>query len=240
MTGAVDDELPTLDPDRDSTLILLVGRKGSGKSVAARELYRSWDQDKLVIDVNGDADPGPDAQRIQVPLPSKFPAGAGPLVNEPAKSLHFRADPGAPTYRDDLDRAIGLALYPQDLPVLVWIDEIGEVCKGANSTPPNLRRLLMQSRHYRASALMCGPRPMNIDPLAISQADLIYIFDVPNPRDRDRLAENMGYPPRRLAAELEETRRRGKYWFLLWDANAGVPYRMPPIPVTSPSSAPAR
>jgi len=213
-----------LDPTL-SSLILLVGRKGSGKSVIARNLYRSYPFDKLAVDVNGDAEPGPDAELIRAPLP-RFPIGE----DGRPRNLHYRADPGSATYRDDLDRAIGMALYPADLLCMVWLDEIGEVTTG-NTTPPHLRRLLMQSRHHGpCSALMCGPRPKDINPLCVSQADRIYIFDLPNPMDRQRLAENMGYPPARLNAELEETLRRGKFWHLMYDAATHTMFRMPPVP----------
>lgn len=211
----------------DSSLILLVGRKKSGKSVIARNLYASYPYDKLAIDVNGDAEPGDDAEPLRAPLPLQFPADQ----DGRPRNLHYRADPRSATYRDDLDRAIGLVLFPQERRAMVWLDEIGEVTTG-NTTPPNLRLLLMQSRHHGpASALMCGPRPMNIDPLAVSQADRIYIFDLPNPADRQRLAENMGYPAARLNAELEETLRRGRFWHLLYDAETHRMFRMPPVPV---------
>jgi hypothetical protein len=231
------DDFPVLDPDADSTLILFVGRKGSGKSTAAREVYRSWPHDKLTIDVNGDAEPGDDAERIRVPLPARFPGPSSSLVDDKPRNLHYRADPGSATYRDDLDRALAMALYPQDRPVLVWVDEIGEVSR-VGQTGPHLRRMLMQSRHHRSSALMCGPRPMNIDPMCIGQADLIYVYDVPNPRDRLRLAENMGYPAARLAKELDETRRRGPYWYMLWDAKAARLWRCPPMPVSDTRARP--
>jgi len=224
-TPAVSTGPAQLDANK-SSLVLLVGRKGEGKSVIARNLYRSYPYDKLAIDVNGDADPGPDAEPLRPPLPWSFPVDQ----DGRPRNLHYRADPKSATYRDDLDRAIGLALFPQDRRSMVWLDEIGEVTTG-NTTPPHLRLLLMQSRHHGpASALMCGPRPMNIDPLCVSQADRIYIFDLPNPADRQRLAENMGYPPARLNAELEETLRRGRFWHLVYDAETHTMYRMPPVP----------
>lgn len=216
---------PELDASR-SSIILLVGRKGEGKSVIARNLYRSYPFDKVAVDVNGDADPGPDAEPLRAPLPLAFPVDQ----DGRPRNLHYRADPKSPTYRDDLDRVIGLGLFPANRRSMVWLDEIGEVTTG-NMTPPHLRLLLMQSRHYGpASALLCGPRPMNIDPLCVSQSDRIYIFDLPNPADRVRLAENMGYPPARLHAELEETLRRGQYWHLVYDVRTHTMYRMPPVP----------
>lgn len=229
-----------LDPRR-ATLILLVGRKGSGKSVAARLLYSSYPFDKLAIDVNGDAEPGPDAVRLTGQLPSKFPTSD----DGAPRNLHYLADPGSATYRDDLDRAVALGLFPQDRYCLVWIDETGEVTTG-HATPAHLRRLLMGARHYNCSALMCCPRPLNIDPLCISQADRIYIYDVPNPRDRDNLAGHMGYPIRRLNDALDEAREINarepaaqRFWHLVWDTRLHRMFLMPPVPVVPHAGPPA-
>lgn len=216
-----------LDPSR-STIVLCVGKKGSGKSHAARRLYRAWPKDKLVIDITGDAEPGEDAERVH-DLPTSFPVQYD-MDRPHFRNLHYRADPGSPTYRDDLDRAAGLALRPSDRSCLLWIDEVGEAFP-VGKPAPNMRRLVMASRHYGpASALCCGPRPMHIDPLLVSQADFIYIFDLPNPRDRERLAENMGYPPAELEAAWTGNRARGKHAFLLWCAEAGVLLDCPPLP----------
>ncbi len=211
-----------------SQLILCVGRKESGKSELARQLYADYPHDKIVIDVNRDAEPDPPGEVITTPLPGRFPARGD---DGQPRNLHFHADPGSATYREDIDRAVGLALWPSDRRCMVWLDEIGEASPPGR-TPPHLRRLLMQSRHYGpASAVMCGPRPMNIDPLCLQQADYVALFTLPNPADRARVAETIGYPPARLDAELEETTRRGKFWFLLWDARDAQLYRCPPLPL---------
>ena len=225
---AVDDarEFPgVLDPHQN-TLVSVFGRKGSGKSTLNRRLYRSWPLDKLCIDVNREADPGPDAEVLRGDLPSKFP---GRLDDNKPRNLHYLASPKSDTFREDLDRGVALLLYPQDRPVLGWLGEIGEFTTG-NSTGPHLRTLLMQSRHYRASALMDGPRPKNIDPMIIAQSDLVGIFDLPNPHDRVRVAETIGWDPKRFSDEVEQTRRRGKFWFLLYEARAHRLWRCPPLP----------
>lgn len=230
----VDEGFPVkIDPSKPS-IISSWGRKGSGKSTFNRRLYESWAWDKLCIDVNGDADPGPDAERITLPLPAKFPARDAPMVGleRPGpQNLHFRADPGSATYNDDLDRAVGLALFPQSQRALVWCGEIGEFMPAASSTKPHMRRLLMQNRHYGVTALFDGPRPVNVNPLVIGQSDLVSIYHLPNPADRERIAKTIGYPAVRFHEECEETFRRGKYWFLLWVADAHKLYRCPPLPV---------
>lgn len=222
-------EFPTLDPDKPS-IILCVGRKHSGKSVMARAIYRSYPYNKLCVDTNGDADPGPDAQLVTSPAPTRMPVrdDAGPV------NLHYRANPLAHDYRDELDRVIAAALYPSDQPAMIWWDEYGETDWNASHQSPHLRMALQQSRHHLMSAVMCCPRPVTISPLSVSQADLIFVYDVPNRKDRARLAENMGYPAERFIREMGITRREWPpYSYLLWDARANQLHRCAPLPITA-------
>jgi hypothetical protein len=225
---------PQLDPER-SNIILIVGRKGSGKSVHARAIYDTYPYDKLVVDPSGDAQPGDDAEEIRPP----FPKTLKPADNGKPRNIHARVDPRSDTYRDDMDRAVAMGLWPRDRPAMVWLDEVGEVMQ-ANSTPPHVRLALMSSRHHGPMSLvMAGPRPMHISPLAISQADRLVIYDLPNPHDVDRLAENMGYPPAALRAAVVETRKRNAverqngadpFYHLVYDQAAQQMWRMPPVP----------
>jgi hypothetical protein len=217
-----------LDPN-ENFIVSAFGRKGSGKTVFLRSLYRDFPYDKVCIDVNGDADPGPDSVPISAPLPTALPPRG---EDKKPVDLHYVPDPGSLTYRDDLDRAVGMAMFPSDRRTLVWADEIGEFTNG-NKTGPHLRRLLMQSRHYETSALFSGPRPMDIDKLVIGQADLVAVYDMPDPDDRDRVAKVIGYPPVAFREACEETFRRGPYWHLLWVSAAKRLYRCPPLPNVS-------
>lgn len=222
---------PALNPDLNQ-LLLVIGRKGSGKSVFARELFRGWPWiDKLVIDPTGDADPGDDLGTITLrgKPPERLPA---PRARGEFVVARWVADPSSPTYRDDLDRALGAALYPKSRRTLLWIDEAGEVFP-AGRTGPNGRVLLQQSRHWYASAILCCPRPMNIDPLCLAQADRVVMYDLPHPRDRERVAAAIGIPPAVLSAELDATRARGSHWYLLYDARAHELYRCPPLPMSA-------
>ncbi len=197
-------------------------------------MFRSWPYDKLCIDVNGNAEPGPDAERITLEqVGRRFPAPPAPMPGGPApgpRNLHWRADPGSPTYDDDLDRAVGMALFPQAHRTLVWCGEVGEFMPSAQRTRPHMRRLLMQNRHYSASVLFDGPRPANVNPLVLAQSDVVAIFTLPNPDDRERIAKEIGYEPKRFHAECAETWRRGDHWFLLWVTKEHALYRCPPLP----------
>ncbi len=227
------EHLPVIDPSKP-VIISSWGRKGAGKSTFNRRLFASWPYDKLCIDVNGDADPGPITRKLSKDdITSRFPAPQAVMPGAPApgpQSLYWRADPGSATYEDDLDRAVGMALFPQDHPTLVWCGEVGEFMPSAQRTRPHMRRLLMQNRHYRASVLFDGPRPAHVNPLVLAQSDYVAIYHLPNPDDRDRIAKQIGYPPTRFSAECDETFRRGPYWFLFWDAKAHQLYRCAPLP----------
>lgn len=222
--------LPAFDPERPQ-IYSAWGRKGSGKSHFNGRLFQSWPYDKLAIDVNGDAYTGPNAVKVKE-LRHRFPDAPRQLDGSGSKyqSLVYEADPGSATYSDDLDRAVGMALMPQDRKVLVWCGEVGEFTPTAQKTRPHLRRLLMQNRHYQTSALFDGPRPMNVDPLILAQSDWVAVFDLPNPADRERIASTIGYPPKRFTEECDRTFRRGDHWFLLWDARGHVLYRVAPLP----------
>lgn len=223
---------PELDDSRDQ-IALFVGRKGSGKSKAAREFFRQWPGvDKLVVDVNKDADPGDDLAPTVLPVevPHELPERRHPDVPE---TYRWMASPLRDTFRADLDRVLGLALHPQLRRILLWVDEAGVVFK-VQQVGRAGRTLLHQNRHYHASMLLCCPRPIDIDPLCISQADRIHMWDVPNPRDRQRIADNIGYPPRVVDEALRYVAEQGKHWSLLYVADPDTRglYAVPPLPLT--------
>lgn len=218
-----------LDPSR-STIVFLVGGKGTGKSHAASSLYRAWPRDKLTVDITGDARVGEDAERIREPERS-FPVQHD-LEGPHYRNLVYRADPGSATFGDDIDRAVGMVLRPSNRPCLLWVDEMGACFPVAQRTrAPNMTRALMASRHYGpASLLMCSPRVKNVDPLALQQSDYVYIFAKVNPRDLDLLAQEVGVPTRELEDAYRRNRERGEHAFLLWCAREGTLLDCPPLP----------
>lgn len=222
-----------LDPDR-SAFVAIVGKKGQGKSELARTMFESYPYDRLVIDPTGDIHLDGDVTKLAAPLPGKFP------VDDEGKQVtaRFVPDPGLATYRDDMDRAVGLAFYHPGRRCLCWIDEIGELSK-ANNTPPHLARALHQGRHRRLSLLMCGPRPINIDPLVLAQADQVYIFRLPNPADRKRVADVIGVEPGVLDDAVANL---GNFEYLRFDAHATDPddelVHFPPLPLSRARAKP--
>ena len=228
MTGAPY-PYPAIDPESNQILAFF-GRKGSGKSKAAREHFRAWPgADRVVIDISGDADPGDDLTAVML---------RGPLLQLPDRIdpqvpgvYRWIADPKSPTFRQDVDAVIGACLFPRERKVVIWIDEGGEAFP-VNQVGPNGRLMLHQSRHFFASALICAPRPKGLDPLTYGQADRVLMFDVPSPMDRQRLADTMGIKPERLTRVMDETNRRGDYWSTMYDAPEHQLYRIPPFQLT--------
>lgn len=228
---------PVLDPDR-SNIINIIGSKGSGKSAHARLIYVSYPYDKLVIDPTGDAEPGPGAEVLTPPFPARFPRSD----DGRPRNLHCKVNMSSPTYKDDMDRAVAMGLFPQDLPTMVWVDEAGLIMR-ANFTPPHVLLALMSSRHYGPMSMMlCGPRSKHLNPLSISQADRIVLYDMPNVKDVELLAENMGFsaPVLRRAVHVTQDRNAAEreaggtpFWHLVYDRAAKHIWRMPPVPLVA-------
>lgn len=225
---------PPIDADEES-IFLFVGRKNSGKSAAAREIFRWWPGvDKLIIDVNRDVDAGDDldVQRLPDEPPLELPERRHRDVPE---IFQWSPNPARGSFRDDIDRALGLALFPKERPVLEWVDEAGVVFK-LQQCGPNGDTTLHQNRHYNVPLLQCCPRPKMIETLCLSQSDRVFMWDVPSPLDRQRLADNLGVPPRDLDRELKRRETEmPPYSSLMW--MGGTPdvrglYLIPPFELT--------
>jgi hypothetical protein len=78
--------------------------------------------------------------------------------------------------------------------------------------------------------LFDAPRPMNVDPLVLAQSDLVAIFRLPNPDDRKRVADSIGFDPKRFDEECRRCWGRGAHWFLLWQVETETLWHVPPLP----------
>lgn len=220
------------DPDRGEFLFVS-GRKGSGKSVLARRFFDAYPYDRLVIDPTGDVraglvETGVKFVDLTEPMPTRFPRAADTshldqTSDEPITAVYV-PDMGSAEAQDEMDRALGLGL--RNGRTAVWVDEIGTLTSNGK-TPPNLRRALHHGRHSQLTLIMCGPRPKDIDPLCVSQADHVFTFDTPNPMDRKRLAENLGWPP---ALFDDAVHQLGPHEYLWFDARAHTLTWMPKLP----------
>lgn len=215
------EEFDGIDPTKP-TIITILGRKRSGKSVLAAGFWDSYPYDEIVLDVTRDAIVGPGCQYIST-LPAKFPA-PNTSAGLTRTKLVFQPDPGSDTYADDLDKAVQLALTNPRKRCQVWIDERGEFTVRPG---PGMRRALQQSRHWGLSILSCGPRALGFDPLLLSNADYLFLFDLPGIHDRRRVAETIGVDEGPLSQAIFALPQHG---FLMWDAAHRTMIEYPPLP----------
>lgn len=218
-----------LDP-HSAAIITCVGKKGSGKTTMALLYAQSWPFDMVVLDVAGDDGPMPRPARSAShdvhdlagtvdDLPRRWPEqlrlDGRPMI------LRYVPDPGSATELEDMDAVVGLALSHsrKDKPVMLVVHEIGRAAP-AGKTRAHMRRVVNHSRHHGLTCVFCGPRTLTVEPLVISQADLVYVFDLPGPADRRRVAENIGWNPAALDAAVAEL---GQYEPLLFDARRAKP-----------------
>lgn len=215
-----------IDPRRGS-VIVCVGRKGSGKSVYLLVLARAYARtgDVLVLDVAGDDGPvGEDVWEIRgtaEELPTRWPEwgrdGDKPMI------LRYVPDLGSPTLLQDLDAALGIGLNrPPELgPVLIVVHEMGRVFPSGSTPLPNAQRLLQHGRHGTPTNLAAGgPRAQRIDKLLLQQADVIVPFELQGKDDRDAIAEGIGWDKVAFSAACTKLRR---YEHLVYDANIPAP-----------------
>jgi hypothetical protein len=227
VSGGTFDARGQLDTSR-GIIATCVGKKRSGKSVMGLLLFRSYPYDRLVLDIAGDDGPtGPDIVELRgtvADLPTRWPElqrKEGPRGEPLPMTVRYVPDPGSPTFREDMDKVVGLVMAQGRAAghACILVHEIG-VLAPAGQTGPHTKRLLMHNRHNHVTAIFCGPRPMTVDPLVIAQSDLIYAFETPNPADRRRLAEVMGWNPQDLDDAHEDL---ATHEYLRFDANMAKP-----------------
>lgn len=195
-----------LDPSKPVHIVCL-GRKGTGKSVMAANIFASWPQprDRAVLDVTGDvaADWHPEGWiDLAPPIPTRWPEHR--RDGDRRMTLRLAPDHRSQMALFDADAFVGLAYFHHGC--LLWVDEAGWLAP-SNRVPYTTRAALHMGRHHDLSSIWCAPRPKTMDPLVLAQADLVYVFDLPNPDDCKWVANIIGYDPASFTAAVRALRQ---------------------------------
>lgn len=218
-----------MDPHR-AVQISVVGKRHSGKSELAFLLFDSYPFDKVAVDPNGDLKMPLDAIRLEPPYPARWPNERIEQVREATgrperfSTLYAVPDFHSPAYREEMDRLVGMAYGHRR--TCLFFDEAHEGAP-SNSTPPHMRRALRQGRHQELTTIFATPRPMTVDPLIIANSDWVYVFKLPNPHDRRRVAETIGWDPKSFDADVAEL---GPFEYLRYDSDHDDLAHMPALP----------
>jgi hypothetical protein len=208
--------------------VAIFGRKGTGKSELAWRLWCSWPQDRVVIDVTGDVGrlhPDPETVDLEVPPPSRWPETARWDRKHGRLSLRYVPDHADPAWRDDMDRVVGLAFAHGH--TLLWVEEVGLVAP-SGQVMPHMRKALHMGRHQDLWMVTTCPRPMGVDPLVLAQADVVYCFDLPNPDDRRRVADCIGWNRSEIDEAVAELPEHGYLRYVAAEHELSI---WPPLPL---------
>jgi len=217
---------PNRNPDqRKAQQILIVGKKGQGKTELGFLLFDHYRGPKLVIDPNGDLKMPPGTVELAEPIPTRWPERDFPDAAH--QVARFVPDFGSKTWRDAIDECLGLAYLRGDM--CVFVDECHTAFPtgSAGQPGPNAMRILRQGRHRRLFLVNADLRPMLIDPLVLANADWIYVFQLRNPDDRKRIARSIGWDERDFDDGVAALRPHG---YLRYDDAIDDLADFPPLP----------
>ena len=242
-----------LDPARGS-FISSFGPKGSGKSELITRFFSSYPYNGLMMDFTGDLDP---RHEFTIPLTPRLHQLARELgeMREPSLGSfdRFRSelrdawtDGGRyrfakyrlePSFLSDdwlkrTDDYVGLAYMTGHC--FVFFDEIGEEAP-VGRTPRWTRQSLRVGRHEQLSLGMAGPRPADLDPNVLNQADIVTIHGQLHELDVARMARQLHLKQDQLSSlmsELTVEERDGVelHSFIAYVKKTREIFLLPPLP----------
>lgn len=204
--------------DTSGLIVSCWGKKKSGKSKMGLLFFESYPYDRIVIDINGTDGPHKDVIELHGnvgDLPTSWPEDL--RKDNQRMTLRYNPDTGSTTFLEDVDAVLGMAWRTSR--VCVLIHEVGLVAP-SGKTPPHMKRILQSNRHRKITLIVCGPRTVTTDPYVLMQSDMVFVFEMPNAKDRERVCENIGWDKNDFDLAVHEL---GPHEYLQFDANAAKP-----------------
>lgn len=184
---------------------------GRGKSQLARALFLSAPAPRLVIDPADSSATELDGA-VTFHDATRATNDAGESWREAATARFVPHDP------DDLDAYDAVyrwAFYAG--PRRIWLDEAIFVLPSQGRKAPWARKYVVMGRKRQLGHQACHTRTVEIDPNLIAQAQHVFVFALPHPADRARIADLTGIALATLETELAALEHHG---FLHWDQAA--------------------
>lgn len=233
------------------------GPKGTGKSELNTRFLISYPYNGLLMDLTGDVDPN---HEFSQPLTPALHSLAGELaqMDEPSldsmfdfqkrvreawtqngelKYAKYRLEPSylSKNWLEQSDAYVGLA-YLRGY-TFIMLDEIGDEAP-AQRTPRWTRQALRVGRHEGLSLGMAGPRPKNIDPNVLNQADLVSVHGQLHPNDVDTMAQHLHLSTKQLGELIQELYREDRDGvevcsYLVYVRRTNEIILLPPLPPRS-------
>lgn len=171
--------------ERSATVTLHLGRKGSGKSYAAKREAESWPELVSVWDPRAEWG-GPTA--CDPPRRARCVVGSWDAFLEHA-SQDARAD--CYVFQLSSDHFAHYVSWCRRLSGLAVIDE-AQLVAGSQGQDPAFVELATTCRHSRTSLLLCAQRPSTLHPNVRAQVDRVRIWRTIEPVDLRWIADSWG------------------------------------------------
>ncbi len=200
----------------EKKVILVLGKRGSGKSYLAKDMLKAYDR-YLIFDTLGEYTDGVCFSSLKELgefwenyVDTKFRLIYQPL--NPYKEIDDPFNPGSKNKKTEFDIICDLVWECGNMALIV--EELDTFTSSADISD-SFANVIQRGRHEDITLIGISQRPYGINRLISSQAKEIYSFVMTEPRDIEYLSQYIG-------KDVEQIRELKQYHYLKWDAVKGV------------------